>query len=378
MAKLEPGDYFQVGTEEPQALRVYLRYALFRALDDFALRNTSQDQIGLLLGEYSKENNWVKAEEAVEVKTVEGELSDQSWQTARTTAAERYPGLQVVGWFHSHPGAGVAIQPLARDVHGKFFGEPWQVVYVMDPVLRERGFYAWQNGRLSFDSGFRIYGKEEKVSNMAEREPSRPDEHLRERYLERSVEKLHKLVRRPAVRPVDYAGLGLLVLLIALVLMRPSPAVKVDQAELLSNQQKMSEQLTKVSERLRKVEEHLTAVGMLDAQLDLPNAVAPSETPSQNTDASPSATPEAAVSATASPAASPSAASIGGVKVGSKVRLHKVSSGDTLSTICQKYYNDPGPRVSKALGKYNKLKGPYYDIFENEVLKIPERSALGV
>ena len=370
----EPDDFFQVGSEDASALRVYLRYPLFRALDDFALRDTSREQAGLLLGRKPEGGGWVQVEEALDVGIDEGgsRFTARSWQRARRLARHRHPGLEVVGWFHTHPGTGVDLSAEETEVHQKFFSEPWQVVYVVDPVLRERNFHLWREGSLAPASGFRIYGKEEQVMQVADREPSRPDEHLRERYLERGLEKLQRMVRRPPIRVIDYVLVGLLVLNLLVMLLRPTPPVRVDQKELLAGQRQLADQVGELSSRMKKLEEHLAAIRMLDAELGL--ATSPSPAPVE-----PSPAPEPQESPAASPtAAAPAAApAAGGPKTGAKVRLHKVRQGDTMSLIAEKYYGTADPKVIAALGRYNRLKPPNYDIWPGDTVKVPERSALG-
>lgn len=367
----EPDDFFQVGTEDP-GMRVYLRYPLFRALDDFALRDTSREQAGLLLGRRGEDGTFVQVIEALDVGIDEGgsRFTERSWQRARRVARHRYPKLEVLGWFHTHPGTGVELSAEEIAVHKKFFAAEWQVVYVVDPVLRERNFHVWRDGDLSGASGFRIYGKEEKVMAPAAPEAARPDEHLRERYLERSLEKLQKMVRRPPVRPIDYALLGLLVLNLLVMLLRPTPPVKVDQSAVVAGQKEIAGQVDELSARMKKLEEHLAAIRMLDAELGL--ATEPTPEPPAET---PAATESPA--APSSPVAASSPASGGSPKPGAKVRLHKVRNGDTLSLITERYYKTADPKVAALLGRYNKLKAPNYDIWPGDTLKIPERAALG-
>ena len=368
----EPADFFQVGTDEASTFRVYLRYPLFRALDDFALKDTSREQAGLLLGRIPEKGDWVQVDEALDVGIDEGcsRFTERAWQRARRVARHRYPNLQVVGWFHTHPGTGVDLSAEEVTVHRRFFTEPWQVVYVVDPVLHERNFHTWLEGELGRASGFRIYGKEEKVMQVAEREPARPDEHLRERYLERSLEKLQKQVRNPPIRFIDHVIIGLLVVNLLVMLLRPTPPVRVDQKELLSGQKQLAADVDELSGRMKRLEQSLSALQMLDAELGLTPSPAPVEPPPVPEPSPVAMAPSPATKA--SPVAAP-----GTPRAGARVRLHKVRQGDTLSVITEKYYQTADPKVASALGRYNRLKPPNSDIWPGDTLKIPERSALG-
>lgn len=371
----EPADFFQVGNDETSSCRLYLRYPLFRALDDFALRDTSREQAGLLLGRRSQEGHWLKVEEALDVSLEEetSRFSERSWQRARRVARHRHPGLEVVGWFHTHPGTGTDLSNEEIQVHRERFAEPWQVVYAVDPVMRERAFYVWRDGEPVRASGFRIYGKEEEAMKVADREPARPDEHLRERYLERSLEKLQRLVRHPPIRVVDYVLIALLVLNLLVLLFRPAPPVSLDDKELLAAQAQVASGVEDLGLRMKKLEEHLAAIRMLDAELGLAGEPAAGGTSEPLEPSPPAPEPSARPQAQPTSAASPAA---GGGSTGARIQLHKVQQGDTLSRITEKYYSTADPKVAEALGRYNRLTPPNFDIWPGDTLKIPPRQIL--
>lgn len=372
----EPADFFQVGNEDAAEMRIYLRYQLFRNLDDFALRNTSQEQAELLLGSHTKENSWIKIEEAVEVKPKNGAFPESVWREAFAQASKRYPGMSVVGWFHSHPGTGVGLTDQEKEVHRKFFPKQSQVIYVIDPVVRDRNFYLWHEGQMCNSGGFRIYGKTEKVSAVIGREPVRPEEYINERYLERSVEKLQRMLRHPSVRPIDYVILVLVGLCLGIQVLRPVPTAKVDMRDVLANQTQMSQQIEAVDKRVKGLEGHLEAVGILDKELGLPET--PASVPAVK--ASPSSsesggalkndeTKEKAEEATDTPDKA---------LIGDKVIIHTVKAGETISSIAEKYYGTSNPKVCRALGRFNKLPAPNYEhIVPGDKLKIPNKQKVG-
>lgn len=368
----EPADFFQVGTEETATCRIYLRYPLFRALDDFALRATSREQAGLLLGRRSEQGLWLKVEEALDVGLEEGatRFSERSWQRARRVARHRHPGLEVMGWFHTHPGTGADLSSEEISLHREFFTEPWQVLYAVDPVLRERAFHVWRDAELVRASGFRIYGKEEEPMKVVDREPARPDEHLRERYVERSLEKLQRLVRHPPIRVLDYLLIALLVLNLLVLLFRPAPPVQLDDKELLASQAQLTSDVEDLASRMKKLEEHLAAIRMLDAELGLGGETASPEASQSPEPAAPATEPSPR------PQARPASPAPNALTPGARIRLHKVQQGDTLSRITEKYYGTADPKVADALGRYNRLMAPSFEIWPGDTLKIPPRSAL--
>lgn len=343
----EPADYFQVG-RQGDGLTIYLRYDLFRALDDFAVRDTSREQAGLLVGQVhqqGEQGGFLVVEDAIESPLTDeraGRFSADSWQQAHRLARTRHPGKTVLGWFHTHPGTGLDLSSEEVGVHQRFFTEPWQVVYVVDPVQRERNFHVKQRGVVCAADGFRIFGKQMPAAGpLGEVRSIKPDEKLKERYVERSLENIQRMLRHPTLTAKDYLIVGLLVLNLAVMLFRPTSPAKVDTSRIAFRQTQISEQVAGLRNGLDKLQKQLAA------------APAPALRPA----AAPA--PESAQPSVSDPPP------VGGV------RFHKVTPGDTLSSIAQTYYKSSAPSLMKRLAHYNGLKSPYFDIYPGETLKLP-------
>ncbi len=77
-----------------------------------------------------------------------------SWTQLQADREEHYPHLEIVGWFHTHPGLGVFYSGDDVVVHSAAFTLPWQVGLVLDPVRNEAAFFGWNAGRLTPLAGF--------------------------------------------------------------------------------------------------------------------------------------------------------------------------------------------------------------------------------
>ncbi len=54
---------------------------------------------------------------------------------------DRYPGKELVGWYHTHPRMGIFLSSYDVWLHNNFFPKPWQVGLVLEPVSSKAGFF---------------------------------------------------------------------------------------------------------------------------------------------------------------------------------------------------------------------------------------------
>lgn len=77
-----------------------------------------------------------------------------AWSQIHRDRTAAYPQLDIVGWFHTHPGLGVFYSSDDVVVHSAAFTLPWHLGLVVDPVRGEAAYFGWQNGALAPISGF--------------------------------------------------------------------------------------------------------------------------------------------------------------------------------------------------------------------------------
>ena len=77
-----------------------------------------------------------------------------AWAQLHKDRASRYPELDIVGWFHTHPDLGVFYSSDDVVVHSAAFTMPWHVGMVVDPLRKETSFFGWQQEELVPYPGF--------------------------------------------------------------------------------------------------------------------------------------------------------------------------------------------------------------------------------
>lgn len=75
------------------------------------------------------------------------------WAHVNREREAMFPGLQIVGWFHTHPGLGVFFSGDDVVVHSAAFVMPWHVALVVDPLRNEAGFFGWKERQVVPFSG---------------------------------------------------------------------------------------------------------------------------------------------------------------------------------------------------------------------------------
>ena len=385
----QPDEYFQVGTDDPR-LCIYVRYPLFKALDEFAKRDGVREQVGLLVGrasESAKGERFLLVEDAIESPLGDeksGRLEESLWKRARRIAAARHPNRSVVGWFHTRPEGGLEVTPEETAVHKRFFGEESQVLYLIDGSASDRNFFVTDGDQLQPAAGFNIYGKpssgqddfEEDAPDSVESKPRlravEASSELQGRHLERTLNKILKAQQKPSLSWKDALIFGLLAVNAALILFRPSPPVQVDTSKLERGQSELSAQVDSVKGRIDKLEKHLGDLSLLDEQLRLAAGMEDIDLGEDS-----SGTP---IKIDPSPSRSPDSVNRDGkgeeLKGGAQaIHLYKVVAGDTLSVLVERNYPEAPAGFTRRFAEFNRLKAPDYPIFPGDTLKLPTKES---
>lgn len=69
------------------------------------------------------------------------EFTSESWARINVERDQKYPNLQIVGWYHTHPGHGVFLSREDRFIHNNFFAQDFQLALVIDTHANIGAFF---------------------------------------------------------------------------------------------------------------------------------------------------------------------------------------------------------------------------------------------
>lgn len=145
-----------VGTVSPADLPIFLDKSACEDIETHAREDTENEVGGVLLGKQYEGRNgpFVLIVKALPAKHVEHsgthlKFTHQTWETLSREKDAIAPDLDIVGWYHTHPGLTVFMSSYDRFIHDNFFSRPQDVALVVDPLANDRGFFHWNlsNGR---------------------------------------------------------------------------------------------------------------------------------------------------------------------------------------------------------------------------------------
>jgi len=153
-------------------VRVFVTQPAYARMSVHAASDMDQETGGVLIGQWCRDidsdQQFIVAENALPARfTLQGSVyltfTQDTLVDIHAKIENRYPGKQIVGWYHTHPKMGIFLSHYDTWLHKNFFPEPWQVALVIEPHKKLGGFFIRQE-----DGGFdpsRYFGFHELESN---------------------------------------------------------------------------------------------------------------------------------------------------------------------------------------------------------------------
>ena len=159
-----PKNILSVGELERDDLRVYIKQDVYKALEDYARVDISNERGTMLIGDYREDNGVISViiSDYIEGRYAEASASTltfthETWDYVHKTREEKFPKKKIVGWQHTHPSYGIFLSNYDLFIHENFFDLPFQTAYVIDPIQNKRGFFRWKSGRIEKLKGYYVY-----------------------------------------------------------------------------------------------------------------------------------------------------------------------------------------------------------------------------
>ena len=107
---------------------IFMRAGVFRNILRHAGTDTGRELAGVLLGEVHTHQGGlcVRISASLEARFTESHLTNvkfthATWQDLMKTKDASYPELDIVGWYHTHPGLGIFLSGHDLFIHRNFF-----------------------------------------------------------------------------------------------------------------------------------------------------------------------------------------------------------------------------------------------------------------
>ncbi|QEH32289.1 Mov34/MPN/PAD-1 family protein [Aquisphaera giovannonii] len=144
-------------------LPIFVDHRAADAMERHALSDTSVELGGILLGKECVDERtntpfvWVtQSLEAKHYANTQASFTytHDSWEEISRERDRKFPDLDIVGWYHTHPSFGIFLSHHDLFIHEHFFAQPLQLAYVIDPIQQTRGFFQWRDRRMVQVEGF--------------------------------------------------------------------------------------------------------------------------------------------------------------------------------------------------------------------------------
>lgn len=142
--------------------KIYIEDYAFTYINSVAYNNPSEEQAGVLLGEFQKENDErcvfikgvIKAKFGDEILEKGVYFNENVWNGIYSDIEKYFPNLSVVGWFASVPQVTMERMLRLKKMHLDNFAGAMKTFYLIDTVEKEENFYLYENGELKKQKGY--------------------------------------------------------------------------------------------------------------------------------------------------------------------------------------------------------------------------------
>ncbi|HPZ07967.1 MAG TPA: Mov34/MPN/PAD-1 family protein, partial [Candidatus Eremiobacteraeota bacterium] len=131
--------------------RVYIEKKVYDDIIEHSFEDDKIEMGGILIGEVKKDDYGAYLYVLANIRgkysssTVSQiTFTQETWNYINEIKDKRYSDKKVVGWYHTHPNFGIFLSDMDIFIHENFFGNPYQIALVVDPVAEKEGCFIKQ------------------------------------------------------------------------------------------------------------------------------------------------------------------------------------------------------------------------------------------
>lgn len=140
--------------QRPQPFRVYLDGPVHAAVWAHASENVAVEICGVLVGNWKQDacGPFVHVCDRIRCDSAKSQAAEvtfthDAWSQIYREMDSRFADRAIVGWYHSHPDFGIFLSDRDVFIHEHFFNSPGQIAFVVDPVRKDEGVFAWRDAK---------------------------------------------------------------------------------------------------------------------------------------------------------------------------------------------------------------------------------------
>jgi len=145
----------EIGDLRPDDLRIFVDLDVMRDMEAHAHSNRKVELGGVLLGKQQIDSvgkPYVFVFESLRAEHYEAtkgsfKFTHDTWAQITRDRAKFHPDLDMVGWYHTHPGWSVFLSGMDLFICQHFFNRPLDVALVIDPCNDDRGWFQWSDSQ---------------------------------------------------------------------------------------------------------------------------------------------------------------------------------------------------------------------------------------
>ncbi len=150
-----------VGDINPKHLPIFVDLDVMRDMEAHAHTNTRVELGGVMLGKQCVDddgNPFVIVTDSLRARHYEAtrgsfKFTHETWSQITGERNQFHPDLEMVGWYHTHPGWTVFLSPMDLFICNNFFNRPLDVALVIDPCNDDRGWFQWDDSHQTQRTG---------------------------------------------------------------------------------------------------------------------------------------------------------------------------------------------------------------------------------